>query len=105
MLKSIIIVNWVVLITLVLIIVLGHGGMEPDVAIIPQLNSVALFLRFTLLIWMVFLSVITMICGTVYIVKTSKQKTLSYFTAPIWVGATIGPFIILIWAISTGQNY
>ena len=79
--------------------------MEPEVAIIPKLNPVALILRITMLIWLVAISIITMVCGATYIIKTSKFNRLNYFNGTIWLGITIGPFITLIWAISTGKNY
>ena len=104
MLKRIILVNWTILISIILVILLGHGGLEPEVAIIPSLNSTALILRTTMPVWLVALSVVTLICGVSYIAKSTTSKNLSSPNFALWSVLTVGPFVILVWAITTGQG-
>lgn len=49
--NKIIIVCAVVLITLIMVIVFGMGGMEPEIAMIPALNTPALILRGVMPFW------------------------------------------------------
>jgi TRAP-type C4-dicarboxylate transport system permease small subunit len=73
--NKIIVICVAILLTLIVVIVLGRGGMEPEVAIIPALNTPALLLRLMMPIWAIPLVLITLFAVIIKVLKKSDATS------------------------------
>ena len=74
--NKIIVISSVTLFALIVVIVLGRGGMEPEMAIIPSLNSPALFLRAMMPFWTIPLVLFIVFAVLIKIVKKDAVTNL-----------------------------
>lgn len=72
MINKILVISICTLLTLIIVLVLGRGGMEPEMAIIPVLNTPALLLRALIPFWAI--PLVLMIIYAV-IIKNIKKDT------------------------------
>ena len=72
--NKIIVICVAILFTLLLVIVLGRGGMEPEMAIIPALNTPALLLRLMMPLWAIPLVLLTLFAVIIRILKTDATS-------------------------------